>query len=216
VPRSVEARGGGAQGPAGGARAAALLAALVLGSAIWASVLTIGHASAEVYGIPGWGVALTLVLLSATVAGCGLVASSRQPAFSAVVLAGAALGVTGLLAILSFGALALLAAAGLAGWAGTRRWPGGRSGRAAAGAVLAGAPLPLLVVFATAGPLVDCEPDGVTTRGHLFVGLESTGVASGGGGAGDGDVRGRGEGSRYAYSYVCREGRLVQFDLRRR
>jgi hypothetical protein len=85
------------------------------------------------------------------------------------------------------------------------------------GAVLAGASLPLLVTLAMAGPLVDCDRDGVTSGENLFLGLESTGgsgVSSSEAGDASGTFTGRVEGGGYHYSYVCRDGRLAQFDLR--
>jgi hypothetical protein len=187
-----------------GIAGAVLLMALVLGSAIYFGVLTIDRASEEVYGIPGWGVALTAVLLSLVVVGCGLIAWSRRPAFGAVVLAGVALGVLGLLAILSFGVLALLVAGGLLGWARSGRWSSARRGRAAAGAVLAGGALPVLVVVAMAGPLVDCDVNDVTTGENVFLGLGTGGGgdASSASAAGDtsGRFSGRAEGAGYDYS----------------
>ena len=200
--------------------AATLLMALVLGSATYFGVVTIDRASDAVYGIPGWGVALTALLLSLVAIGCGLLAWSRQPAFGAVVLAGVAIGVLGLLAILSFGVLALLVAGALLAWAGSGRWSGARRGRAAAGAVLAGAPLPVLVVFAMAGPLVDCDVNGVTSGENVFLALGSArgGEASSASAASNatGTFSGRAEGPGYDYSYVCRDGSLVKFDLHRR
>jgi hypothetical protein len=200
--------------------AATLLMALAPGSATYFGVLTIDRASEEVYGIPGWGVALTAVLLSLVVVGCGLIAWSRQLAFSAVVLAGVAFGVLGLLAILSFGVLALLVAAALLGWARSDSWSSARRGRAAAGAVLAGAPLPVLVVVAMAGPLVDCDVNGVTSGENVFLALGSArgGDVSSASAASDasGTFSGRAEGPGYEYSYVCRDGSLVKFDLHRR
>jgi hypothetical protein len=196
--------------------AATLLMALAPGSATYFGVLTIDRASEEVYGIPGWGVALTAVLLSLVVVGCGLIAWSRQLAFSAVV----AFGVLGLLAILSFGVLALLVAAALLGWARSDSWSSARRGRAAAGAVLAGAPLPVLVVVAMAGPLVDCDVNGVTSGENVFLALGSArgGDVSSASAASDasGTFSGRAEGPGYEYSYVCRDGSLVKFDLHRR
>src|SRR5687768_3474544 len=95
----------------------ALVAVPVLGGAVYCSALTVDHASKAVYAVPGWGVVTTGVLLSLTLVGCGLLVWSRQPLFGAVVLAGVALGVLGLLAITSIGMPALLLACGLFGWA---------------------------------------------------------------------------------------------------
>jgi hypothetical protein len=148
---------------------AALPVLPILGSATYLSLLTVGRASKEVYGIPGWGVVATLALLGMTVVGRGLIAWSRRPAFSAVVFAGAAPAALGLLAVPSFGVFALLAAAGVLARAGGGRRRGARSGRAAVGAVLAGAPFALLVSFAITGPLVDCHTDGVTSGGNVFL-----------------------------------------------
>jgi hypothetical protein len=211
------------RGPAArwsGVTADTLLIALVLGSATYFGVATIDRASEAVYGIPGWGAALTALLLSLVVLGCGLIVWSRQPVFSAVMLAGVAASVLGLLAILSFGVLALIVAGGLLTWAGSGRWSGARRGRAAAGAVLAGTPLPVLVVFAMAGPLVDCDVNGVTSGENVFWALGSArgGDAASAIAASDasGAFSGRAEGPGYDYSYVCRDGTLVEFDLHRR
>jgi hypothetical protein len=198
----------------------ALLAVPVLAGAVYCGAVVVDHASKAVYAVPGWGVAVTVVLLCLSLVGCGLVAWSRQPGFSAVVLSGVALGVLGLLAITSIGMFALLLACALLGWAGLGGWSGAGRGQAAVGAVLAGAPLPLLVIFAIAGPLVTCDRDGVTSGENVFLGLESSGGSgsvSSDGAAGDatGAFQGRSEGSGYDYSYVCRDGRLVHFDLRR-
>lgn len=197
---------------------AALVVALALAGAISCAALTIGRASDEVYGIPGWGVAVTAVLLAVVVGGCALIWWSRQPAFSALVLAGVAFGVLGLLAALSFGPLALLVAAALLTWAASRSRA--RSARAAAGAVLAGAPLPLLAVFAMAGPLVDCEPNGVTNGENVFLTFGSGGGSGGWSGSTAGDaggaMTGHAEGPGYDYTFVCRDGRLVEFELHRR
>jgi hypothetical protein len=196
---------------------AALPVVPILGSATYLSLLTVDRASKEVYGIPSWGVVVTLVLLGLTVVGCGLIAWSRQPAFSAVVLAGVALAALGLLAILSFGVLALLVAGGVLAWAGSRRWRGARRGRAAVGALLAGAPLGLLVSLAIAGPLVDCDTDGVTSVENVFLGMRSAAGTSTSSASASGDPNGTFSGrvkGGYEYSYVCRGGRLVRFDLR--
>jgi hypothetical protein len=200
--------------------AATLLVVLVLGSAIYFGVVTIDRASEAVYGIPGWGAALTALLLCLVVLGCGLIAWARQPAFGAVVLAGVAAGVLGLLTILSFGLLALSVAGALIVWAGSGRWSGARRGRAAAGAVLAGAPLPVLVVFAMAGPLVDCDVNGVTSGENVFLALGSARGGDAFSASADSDASGtfsgRAEGPGYHYSYVCRDGSLVKFDLHKR
>jgi hypothetical protein len=197
---------------------AALPVLPILGSSTYLSLLTVDRASKEVYGIPGWGVVVTLVLLGLTVVGCGLIAWSRQPAFSSVVLAGVALAALGFLTILSFGVLALLVAGGVLAWAASDRWQGARSGRAAVGALLAGAPLALLAGFAIAGPLVDCETDGVTSGENVFLGMRSTAGTStaseSASGDPDGTFSGRVEGDGYEYSYECRSERLVKFDLR--
>lgn len=201
-----------------GTAAAALVVLGALGAASYSGVLLVDHASQEVYAIPRWGVGLTLGLLALSIFGCGLIVWSRQAGFSAVVLGGAALGVLGLLAIFSFGLLALVIASGLLGWAAAGRWPGRRRGRAAVGAVLAGAPLPLLVVFAMGGPLVDCDADGSSSEENLFMG-----VASGGGStissgsatrAPGGTESGHAQGGGYEYSYACRGEKLVRFNLR--
>jgi hypothetical protein len=206
--------------PAGRRRIAhaAPLVVSVLAIATFLSALTVTRASDDIYGIPGWGVAATVVLLCLTVVGCGLIASSRQPVFSVVVLAAAALGVAGILAIFSFGVLAVLLAGGLLAWAGSGRWSSARTSSAVVGGLLTGAPLPVLVSFALAGPLVECHTDGVTTGGNVFLGAQSTRETStspaSATGEPDGTFSGHVEGDGYDYSYVCRDGRLVEFDLR--
>jgi hypothetical protein len=76
----------------------------------------------------------------------------------------------------------------------------------------------VLVVVAMAGPLVDCDVNGVTSGENVFLGLGTGGGgdASSASAAGDtsGRFSGRAEGAGYDYSYVCRDGRLVKFDLR--
>jgi hypothetical protein len=197
----------------------ALVAVPVLAGAVYCAAVVVDHASKAVYAVPGWGLAMTVVLLCLALVGCGLVVMSRRPGFSAVVLAGVALGVLGLLAITSIGMFALLLACALLGWAGFDGWHGDGRGQAAVGAMLAGAPLPLLVIFAIAGPLVDCDRNGVTSGENFFVSLKSSGgSASAWSGSATSDTtgafNGRSAGSGYEYSYVCRDGRLVHFDLR--
>jgi hypothetical protein len=102
----------------------ALVGVPALGTAIYCSALTVDHASEPVYAVPDWAVVVTVVLLCLTLVGCGLVVTSRQPGFSAIVLVGTALGVLGLLAALSFGVPLLLLASGLLLWAASRRWSG--------------------------------------------------------------------------------------------
>jgi hypothetical protein len=191
----------------------ALLVTVVLVAALGLGAVTLGRASDDVYGIPGWGVAATLVLVALAVAGCALIARARQPAFSAAILVGTALAVLGMLAILSFGLLALVVAALVLAWAGTRQH---RSGRAAAGAMLAGAALPVLFVFVLSGPLVDCDPDGVTSGENLFMAGTSGSGASTGWGDEEETFTGTQRGDDYDYSYTCRGGELVSFELRRR
>jgi hypothetical protein len=192
----------------------AVVAAVVAAAAVACGVVVIVHSGEEVYGIPGWGVGLTVALVAVSLAGCAVVARVRQPGFSAVVLACAAFVVLGMLAVFSFGLLALLVAVGLLRWALSGRWSGPLRGRAAVGAVLAGAPLPVLVIFAAAGPLVDCDVDGVSGGENVFLGLGSDGGSATATGDGGGSASGRVEGGGYAYSYTCRDGQLVRFDMR--
>lgn len=196
----------------------ALVALPVLAGALSSSLVVFDHAGDDVYGIPARGIAATIVLLALTLFGAGVILWSRQAGLSAVVLAGAALGAFGVLAIFSFGLPALLAAWGLLAWAGRRRWSAPRRAQATVGAVLAGAPLPLLVLFAAAEPLVSCEANGSSGGENVFTALGSTGATSGSSGsvtsAPDGSGSGHAEGAGYEYSYECRDGRLVRFNLR--
>lgn len=192
----------------------AVEAAAVAAAAIACGVVVIVHSGEEVYGIPGWGVGATVALVAVSLAGCALVAWAGRPGFSAVLVACAALMVLGVLAIFSVGLLALLVAGGLLSWALSGRWSGPRRGRAAVGAVLAGAPLPLLVAFAAAGPLVACDVDGAGSGENVFLGLVSDGGSAFTTSDAGGSASGHSEGGGYAYSYTCRDGQLVRFDLR--
>lgn len=183
---------------------AAVVGAIVLG------VVVLDHAGDAVYGIPRWGVVMTVALMGSSAVGGAVLAWSRQVGFGAVVLSAAATGALGILAVFSFGLLALLAATGLLAWAASGTWAGARNTRAAVGAVLAGAPLPVLVVLAASGPLVDCQADGVTAGENVFLGVGS----SGGSATATADGTGRVEGGSYEYSYTCRDGTLVRFELR--
>lgn len=198
----------------------ALVALPVLAGALYSSLIVFDHAGEDVYGIPARGVAATIVLLVLTLLGAGVILWSRQAGLSAVVLAAAALGAFGVLAIFSVGLLALLASCALLAWATAHRWSGRRRSQATVGAVLAGAPLPLLVLFAAAGPLVKCEANGSSAGENAFTASRSTGGSSVSSGsatsAPDGTGSGHVKGAGYEYSYECRDGRLVRFDIRRR
>lgn len=199
--------------------ATTLVASSVLAGTLYVATLVFVHATEDVYGIPPWGVAATVVLVLVALVGAGLMLWSRQAGLSAIVFVAVALGVFGVLAILSIGIAALLAAGGLVALAVTREWPGQRTMQAFAGAVLAGAALPILIVFALAGPLVTCDTNGASSGENLFMGLlsgtGSTSISSGGSTTSpDGTATGHSEGSGYAYSFACRDGKLVRFSLR--
>jgi hypothetical protein len=192
--------------------APAMLLALALGGATYVGVRTMTARPRRFTAAPAGGLAATAVFsLGPVVVGCGLIAWSRQLALGAVVLAGLAIGVVGLLAILSFGVLALVVAAGLLGWACSGRWSGACRGRAAAGAVLAGGALPVLVVVGMAGPLVDCDVNGVTSGENVILGLGSGGgddvSSASAASSASWTFSGRAEGPGYDYSYVCRDAR---------
>jgi hypothetical protein len=197
----------------------ALVALPVIGGALVATAVVLDHAGQDVYGIPGWGVGVTIALSSLVLLGAGAILWSRQPALSAVVLVGAALGAFGVVAMLSIGPFALIPAGGLLWWASAHRWTGPHRTRATVGAALAGAPLPVLVVFAMAGPLVECAANGSSSGENVFMALGSSGgsgtsVATSSSSL-DATAGGHASGDGYEYSYECRDGRLVRFALRR-
>ncbi len=195
--------------------AGVLVFTAAVGAAIACAVRVVGHAADDVYGIPGWGVALTLGLVALSFAGDALVAWSQEPAAGAVALVAGALGGLGLLTFLPLGLLGLAAAALLAVRTLGRRGAGART---VAGGLLAGAPLPLLAILALGGPVVRCHPDGSSAGESFFMGVASgrgVGASSGASGAAaPGTETGHAESDGYAYSYTCRDGRLVRFRLR--
>lgn len=91
-----------------------IAAALVI--AVYFGVSALDHANEEVYAVPRWGVLIAIALLALTVVGVVLVAWSGQLNLGAVSAGAAALAVLGVLAMFSFGLLALVAAAGLFAW----------------------------------------------------------------------------------------------------
>ncbi|MBA3420828.1 MAG: hypothetical protein H0U12_02865 [Thermoleophilaceae bacterium] len=125
-----------------------------------------------------------------------------------------ALGVVGVLAILSIGILLLLLSLALflvVGKLGT----GAHRTAAAVGGVLLGLGVPPLALISLSPPLVDCK-DGSSGE-NIFLGFES---ASGGGShslSPDGrTASGRAHGNTFEYAYACRDGELVRFDFRHR
>jgi hypothetical protein len=175
----------------------------------------LAHAGQDVYAIPDWGRTLTMVLLALGVAGAAVVAWARQAQHSAAVLVIAALGVFGLLAIFSVGIVVLAVAAGLLALTLGRDWTGPRRGAAAAGAVLAGGVLPLLLLLALSDPVVDCGPEGTRAGENLFMALGGDETASAAMDSPDGGIEtGGSRGENYEYDFTCRDGRLVEFDLR--
>lgn len=194
-----------------------VLVGLVAALALTASGVTaLLHAGQEVYAIPGWGVMLTVALMFIGLAGAALVAWSRQPAYAAGILAGTALGAFGLLAILSIGIFILAVAAGLLGWTLRRPWTGPRRGAAAAGAVLAGVALPVLLVLALSGPVVDCGPQGTSAGENLFMALGNDESEAESSDSPGGPETGRARGETYEYTFTCQDGQLTEFDFRRR
>ena len=186
------------------------LAAGVAVALLGAAVLT--HADEEVYAFPGWGVTLTLVLLVVGLGGALAIGWARRASLSAGVLVASALLVFGVLAILSVGVLALLTGAGLLAWT-LRRAPGSRRLAAIGGAALAGAVLPVLLVIALSGPVVECDGEGASAGENLFMSL--------GGGGGESEIfdaldrsGGSARGGNYEYTFSCVGERLAEFDLR--
>lgn len=213
----AEATSGGGGRAGGVAAMAVIVAGLVV--AVAAAAITVDHAQDEVYGIPGWGVTLVVVLAVLAVVGGAALLTSRQSRFGAVVLAASAFLAFGVLAIFSVGLLALLIGGGLLAWALSRPWPGKHKGRAAVGAALVGGALPLLVIVAAGGPVVNCGAQSSGSGENLFMAL-SPGAGEGGVNESsstsgiDGDGGGSAKGEGYEYSYECRDGELVSFDLR--
>jgi hypothetical protein len=195
-----------------------VVAAAVLG-AVGAAILVASHADETVYAIPGWGVTIAVGLAAVSLAGCAVIAWSRNAGVGALMLGAAATGAFGLLAIASVGLLILLAATGLLVFAIRAAATDPQGGRALAGGALAGLPLALLAVMALSGPVVECAENGAGAGENIFMTMASVG----GDGVSTGESTssaavdtsgGEASGASYEYSYKCAGGKLVDFDLR--
>ena len=173
----------------------------------------LAHSSDEIYAVPGWAVTTTIVLVVVAVAGGALIVRSRAAHFGAIVATAVALGAFGVLAILSIGIVALALAAAMFAWA--FRAPS-RPPLAIAGGALLGVALPVLVVFAMAGTVVDCSENGARAGENVFLGLESSEGNGEATSSPDGRETGSASGETYEYTWACDGDRLVEFELRRR
>lgn len=173
----------------------------------------LSHAEEEVYAIPGWGVTLTVALLFLGLVGAALVAWARQTTLAAGILVATALVAFGLLAILSVGFIVLVAGVAVLAWTLRRAGAAPRRAAATGGAALAGVALPLLLVIALSGPVVDCGPGGTSAGENLFMsfGGGTTEVSSTE--AAEGPEKGHARGDAYSYTFTCEDDRLVEFDL---
>jgi hypothetical protein len=205
---------GQAAGPlcdAGRVRRLELGVYVLLGAAIVASlVLTLVHAGQEVYDIPGYGVAIAVVagVVAAVAIGVGWRATcGRVVALAAI---GGALTVLG---VLSLPPVLVVAAALLVLAVRTSR--GEHATAAVVAGVLLGIALHVVALIALSPPLVDCATG--SAGENVFLGLTSN-AASGRGSADAAGTtsRGRARGETYEYTYSCRDGRLVDFELRNR
>ncbi len=194
-----------------------VLGLVAVGGAVAAAVVAM-HAERAVYAIPGWGVALSVALAIVTLAGCLFAAKSGQTDYAAALVATVALATFGALALFSVGLLVLALAAAVGVLAGRLQRQGGRDGLAVGGALVAGLPLPLLVVFALSGPVVSCHVDGTEGGENIFMSLAGVGggpvVGESASSAGPGEDGGYGSGPGYAYRFACRDGALTAFDIR--
>ena len=198
-----------------------VVAVAVAGSllSVWVLLVVVQHAGRPVHDLPPGAVVAGVAGAVASLGGWMLVARSRD----GVVLGGALLGlllVAGVVSLLSVGVLLLLVGGGVSvvlGRAAGRRRAEGRpvaARRAAVAAALVGIGLPLALLVASDGPIVECRNDGVSSRSSLFRGAggrtsaqshaatsaragEATGVSTSGG---------------RIYRYRCVGDELVEFD----
>ena len=174
-------------------------------------VLTVVHASDEVYAIPGYGVAIAAG--AAVMAAAGIALGWRAKRGSAVALAATA-GALAVLALLSFPPLLVLVAALAALAVRTARGASANATAATAGGALLGVGLHVVALIALSPPLVDCESG--QAGENVFIGLGSNSTAVTGSSRGDGATRGRLEGDDYLLTYTCRGDELADFELRDR
>ncbi len=191
--------------------------ALLGAGLILALAATIVHARQEVFYIPAYGVGIAAGAFCVAVIGLGLSWRSRRFGLAVLTMLAVALGVIGVLSILSIGIVLLAISFGL-GLVVATRLAADRDGRAAAaGGILLGVGGPVLAVIAMSGPVVECKRGAVREGQNIFLGLESS---SGGGGASmspDGrTTSGRSRGETYEYTYRCQDGELADFEFRDR
>lgn len=184
---------------------------------MFAFAATIVHSRQEIFYIPAYGVGIAAGAFCLALLGLALSWRSRGFGLALVTMLAVALGVIGVLTILSIGVVLLAISLALGSVAATRLTVDGSGRAAAAGGALLGLGVPVLAVVAMSGPLVECELGGARVQGNLFLGFES---GSGGGeGAGSPDGRtssGSTHGETYEYTYRCQDGKLVDFDFRHR
>jgi hypothetical protein len=171
-------------------------------------VLTVFHATEEVYAIPGYGVAVAIGATALAAAGIAL--GWRARCGRAVALAATA-GALAVLALLSFPPLLVLVAS-LAAIAVRAARVSANTSAAVAGGAMLGIGLHVVALIALSPPLVDC--DSGTAGENVFLGLRSDSSSGSGSSRGD-TTRGRLEGDDYVLTYTCRGADLVEFDLRR-
>ena len=175
---------------------------------------TLLHAGQDVYYIPRYGVGIALAAFLVAVTGIGLGWRSGRPGSVALTMLGVVVAVA---AAVSFGILLLLVV--LALWVlVSRASRERREASATAAGVLVGLGMFVLALIALSPPLVDCAKG--SAGENAFLGHGSNAAAgssfSGSGSANGRTNRGRAQGETYVYSYTCRDGKLVQFALRRR
>ena len=187
-----------------------LAAGLVLGLAI-----TILHARQEVFYIPTYGIGIAAGAFVLAAMGLALSWRSRRFGLAALTMLAVALGVMGVLAIFSIGLLLLAVSLALF-FVLAAKLPGGANrAPATAGGVLLGLGVPVLALISLSQPLVDCQSG--SSGENIFLGFESDSAAASASLSPDGRTEtGRAQGETYEYAYRCRDGKLAQFDLRRR
>jgi hypothetical protein len=184
---------------------------LLLGAVVAAGlVLTVVHASDEVYAIPGYGVGIAIA--GAALAAAGIALGWRARCGRAVALAATA-GALAILALLSFPPMLVLVAV-LAVIAVRMARGSANAGAALAGGAMLGAGLHVVALIALSPPLVDCASG--QAGENVFLGLRSDRSSGNGSSSHSGTTSGRLEGDDYVLTYSCRGAELVDFDLRRR
>ena len=191
---------------------------VIVATAVASAAAVAVHAGEPVYAIPGWGIALSVALAVATVAGALLAARSGSPGYAIALTPAFALASFGVLAIFSVGLLALGLAAYVAVRAQARQHASApRPPRAVAGACLAGAPLPLLILLALSGPVVSCSENSTGSGENIFMSLaairQAESVGESESSAGPGSNSGFAEGPGYAYSFECQGDEVTAFQI---